>query len=137
MNTNDTAGPHETNEHSQPLFAGSRVSTLEAHFMIFQYALRHHLTAKALAELLSLLQVLAPAANLMPKSVYLLKSFFLQAFPNISVVEQYYCHFCHMPRDHQCSNQLCTRNTFDRFITIPLAPQLQEMMKGMGALCNS
>ena len=103
--------------------------------MIFQYALRHHLTTKALSELLMLLQVLVPADNLLPKSVYLLKSFFLQSFSNISVIEHQYCQFCHAPRDHanprQCSNELCTSGKFDRFITIPLGPQLQEMMKGM------
>jgi hypothetical protein len=127
--------PESTRGHSQPLFAGSRVSSLEAYIMIFQYALRHHLTAKASSELLLLLQVLLPAVNLLPKSLYLLKKFFLKAFPNICVTEHYYCQVCHTPRDpsslHQCSNELCVSRKFDRFITVPLAPQLQEMMKGM------
>jgi hypothetical protein len=81
----DTGRP---NEHSEPLFAGSRVSALEAYILIFQYALRHHLTAKAFSELLLLLQVLLPAVNLLPKSLYLLKNFFMKAFPNICVNEQ-------------------------------------------------
>lgn len=124
--------PHE---HSEPLFAGSRVSALEANIMIFQYALRHHLTSKAFSELLLILQVLLPAVNLLPKSLYLLKNFFLKAFPKICVTEHYYCQVCHTPRDpsslHQCSNELCVGRKFDRFITVPLGPQLQEMMKGM------
>ena len=103
--------------------------------MIFQYALRHHLTAKAFSELLLLLQVLLPAPNLLPKSLYLLKNFFLKAFPNICVNEHYFCRSCHMPRDlatsNQCSNELCNSSTFDHFITMPLGPQLQEMMKGV------
>ena len=63
--------PHE---HSESLFAESQVSVLEAYIMVFQYALRHHLTAKAFSELLLLLQVLLPADNLLPKSLYLLKN---------------------------------------------------------------
>ena len=108
--------PERTHEHSEPLFAGSRVSTLEAYIMIFQYALRHHLTAKAFSELLLLLQVLLPAVNLLPKSLYLLKNFFLKTFPNISIIEHYYCQACHTPRDpaslHQCSDELCVSRKF-------------------------
>ena len=129
-----------SNEHSEPLFAGSRVSTLETYTMIFQFALRHHLTAKAFSELLSLLQVLLPPVNLLPKSLYLLKNFFLKAFPNICIIEHYYCQVCHTPHDpaslHQCSDELCVSTKFDHFITIPLGPQLQEMMKGMSVQSN-
>lgn len=134
-----TAAPQERaqspHEHSEPLFEGSRVSALEAYTMIFQYALRHHLTSKAFSELLLLLQALLPAANLLPKSLYLLKNVFLKAFPNICINEHYYCQACHTPCDpaslHQCSNELCADRIFDHFITVPLGPQLQEMMKGM------
>ena len=121
-------------EHTDPLFEGSQVSAMEAHIMVFQYALRHHLTGKALSELLLLLQVLLPTENLLPKSLYRLKKYFLDAFPNICVIEHYYCEVCHTLRESatslECSNELCASHKFDRFIAVPLGPQLQEMMKG-------
>ena len=64
--------PESTHEYSQPLFAGLRVSSLEAYIMIFQYALKHHLITKAFSGLLLLLQVLLPVAKvtLPPENVF-------------------------------------------------------------------
>lgn len=124
-------------EHSEPLFEGSSVSTLQAYVMLFQYALRHHLSSKVLSELLLLLKVLLPAGNTMPRSMYLLKSFFVKAFSNIEINEQPYCRDCHTLLDQQsdqCSNILCSGDHFDRFIAIPIGPQLVQMMKGMQVL---
>lgn len=121
-------------QESEPLFEGSAISVMQAHILIFQFALKHHLTAKAFSELLLLLKVLAPS-HLLPQSLYLLKSFFLKVIPDVTVVKHYYCRTCHKPHNiadgNQCSNSFCTCATFDSFIRIPLGPQIQEMMKGI------
>ena len=127
-------------EHSEPLFKGSQVSAMEAHIM-FQYALKHHLSAKAFSELLLLLQVLLPTRNSFPKSLNRLKKFFLHGFPNICVTEHFYCQVCHTVCDSatslECSNELCSSQKFDHFIAVPLGPQLQEMMKGNDVRCKN
>ena len=60
----------------------------------------------------------------------------LNAFPEIQVIEHKYCRDCHMPihsisEPDECSNPLCTSEKVDRFITVPLGPQLKEMMEGV------
>ena len=67
-------------ELSEPLFENSSVSMLQAYFMIFQFALKHHLSSKAFSDLLLLFKTLLPAANSLPKSIYLFKSFFVKTF---------------------------------------------------------
>ena len=93
----------------EPLFNNSSVSMLQAFFMIFQYALMHHLSAKGFSELLLLLKIPLPEANLLPKSIYMFKSFFVKAFPHVEVNEQHYRRDCHEQLHSQhdrCSNLL-------------------------------
>ena len=117
---------------SEPLFPGSQVGLIEAFLMIFQFVLKHHLSSKAFAELLLLLRVLLPQNSLLPKSVYLLKRFFLEMFPDVKVNEHNYCSDCHLPaQSGRCTNAYCGCATVDRFITIPLGPQLKRMMAGI------
>ena len=113
------------------LFAGSQVGIIEAFVMILQFVLKHHLSSKAFAELLLLLRVLLPRNSQLPKSVYMLKRFFLGMFLDMKVVEHRYCTDCHLPvQSERCSNPYCSDAKVKRFITIPLRPQLKRMMAG-------
>ena len=121
-------------ELSEPLFENSSVSMLQAYFMIFQFALKHHLSSKAFSELLLLLKTLLPGANSLPKSIYLFKSFFLKAFPHVEVCEHHYCQDCRKLLNRQldkCSNALCSCARSERFITVSIGPSLVQMMQGV------
>ena len=124
----------ECTGHTEPLFEGSTVTKLQACFLVFQYALRHHLSSKAFSELLLLLKILLPGSNSMPKSIYLLQSFFINNFPNVKVNDQHYCRDCHTPVKlprYQCPNSVCRCVNFDQFITMPIGSQLIQIMKGL------
>lgn len=117
---------------SDSLYEGCRVTILQAYLMVFQFVLKHHLSAKAFSELLLLLSALLPIGSQLPKSVYRLKHFFMKVLPGFKVVEHQYCNNCHSPIETggTCSNMLCTCNKVSHFISIPLGPQLKTMMEG-------
>ena len=118
---------------SEDLYKGSNVAVFQAYLMIFQFALKHHLTTCAFSELLLLLKVLLPQASQLPRTVYMLKAFFWRAYPDLKTVEHCYCQWCHTLIDSggKCTNPLCTCDKVNKFITVPLGPQLKEMMQGM------
>ena len=104
---------------------------LHACILVFQYALKHRLSAKALSELLLLLKVLLPAAANLPVSIYIFKRLFIKVFHTVKVVEHSYCKHCHMLADAENTNPVCECDVYDRFVAVPLAPQLTELMKGI------
>lgn len=118
---------------SECLYPGSKVGITEAVLMIFQFALKHHLSSKAFAEMLLLLRVLLPQNCQLPKSVHLLKRFFLQLFPDVKVTEHKYCSDCHLPIQSGtgCTNAYSGCATVKRFVTVPLGSQLKRMMEGI------
>ncbi len=58
----------------------------ESYLLIFKYAIRHGLTTKAFTELLQLLSVHVPQGASLPKSVYLLKCFFVRSFKMLEFI---------------------------------------------------
>ena len=104
---------------------------LHACILVFQYALKHHLSAKAFSELLLLLKVLLPAAANLPSSMYLFKHLFVELFPSVNVIECEYCKCCHMLAGSETTNPACRCDEYDRFVAVPIAPQLKELIKGM------
>ena len=86
----ETVG-HLFSTSGEALYAGSPISTLQSYLLIFQYAVRHSLTAKAFTELLQLLSVHLPRGARLPKTVHSLKRFFVDAFPEAQAVQHFYC----------------------------------------------
>lgn len=115
-------------------FENSSVTMLQAYFMVFQFALKHHLSSKAFSELLLLLKILLPADNSLPKSIYLFRSFLVKSFPHVEVCEHYYCQDCHEPLNGL--NALCSCSRSERFITVPIGPSLVQMMQGEQCYCD-
>ena len=77
-----------------PLYTGAQLSATQSHLLVFQYALRHGLTSKALTELLQLISVHLPSGAHVPKSVQKLKRFILESFSDAEVVRHFYCKCC-------------------------------------------
>ena len=120
------------------IFEGSVITAVQAAFLIFQFCLRHHLTTKAISELLLLISVLLPLGNRLSKSVYKLKRLIVEEIPDICVFNHYYCSDCLAPltsKTSKCPNTCCTSDQFDHFITAPLGPQLKHMMEGSVCVC--
>ena len=90
--------------------------------------MRHSLTAKALQELLHLMNVFLPLDALLPKSVHELKQFFTKLFPDQQPSMQMYC--------SNCQRLLTSENSFcscgvecSQFINVPIGPQLKARLE--------
>ena len=51
-------------------------------------------------------------------------------FPTVNVIEHNYCRMCHMPASSDIVNPACDCTEFDRFVSVPIAPQLRELIRG-------
>ena len=116
-----------------PLYDGAEINVLNAYLMIFQFAIRHSLTTKAFAELLHLIAAFLPLYTKAPKTVYALKSFFIDIFPQAKTVEHWYCSCCHQLLDStaSCSREGCSNAKKECFISVPLGAQLKKRMESM------
>lgn len=117
---------------SLPLYDNAEISVFESHLLCFQFAIRHSLTAKAFSELLQLLSVHLPSSSMAPKSIYQLKSFFLNLFPHASPTVHSYCAFCLSLCGDEgfCSTERCEGGSKEEFISIALTPQLKRIIEG-------
>ena len=116
---------------SSPLYPGALLTVFQSYLLIFQYAVRHSLTTKAFTELLQLLSLHTPLGAGLPKSVYKLKCFFIQAFPEANCIAHPYCSYYHRPLpllDAGCAGNGCGGGRPTEFVTIP---QIKRMMEGM------
>ena len=116
------------------LYPGADLSSLQSNLLLFQFAVRHSLTAKALTELLQLLAVHLPRGAVIPKSVHSLKQFFVDSFPESQAIQHSYCSCCQRPlasTSASCHGSGCSGGTPGVFITIPVGPQLKRMMEGI------
>lgn len=117
---------------SSPLYPGALLTVFQSYLLIFQYAVRHSLTTKVFTELLQLLSLHTPQGAGLPKSVYKLKHFFIQAFPEANCIAHPYCSYCHRPLpllDAGCAENGCGGGRPTEFVTIPLGPQIKRMME--------
>lgn len=83
----------------QPLCDGNQsttISVFESHLVIYQFCLKHGLSATASQELLQLLELHMPGSNI-PTSPYALRQFFNNLFPDLISSVHYYCSQCHRP----------------------------------------
>ena len=96
------------NPISSPLYDNAKISIDESHLLCFQFAIKHSLTTKAFSELLQLLTVHLPSPSMAPKSIYQLKSFFVDLFPHASPSLSY-CAVCLSLLDQEgfCSTESC------------------------------
>ncbi len=114
---------------STALYPDSALTVFQSYLLVFQYTVRHSLTSKAFAELLQFLAVHTPPGARIPKSVHMLKRFFLEAFPQAKSNTHLYCSVCQ--RSLPTMDSKCTGNGFSggspaEFITIPLGPQIKH-----------
>ena len=118
---------------SNPLYDGADISIFESYILVFEFVIRHNLTAKAFSELLQLIAVHVPSSAKMPRSVYCLKKFFLNLFPHAKSRIHSYCSSCHavLTDNIACSTRGCEDDMKNEFISIPLGPQIQHLMEGM------
>ncbi len=118
---------------AEKLYEGAELSVFNSFLLIFQFAIRHSLTGKAFSELLQLLAVHLPPGAKHASSVYAVKQFFLKLFPSAKAQQSRYCGHCHRilrESDDVCSNQYCTNKPVEKFLTIPIAPQLKTKLEG-------
>ena len=100
-----------------------------SYLLLFQFSIRHSLTSKALQELLHLLSIFMPNAAL-PKSVYQLKSFFIDVFPEQSPTIQKYCTNCHRLLNEDGVLPCNCDAGYSQFITVSIASQLKARLEG-------
>ena len=129
----DDPGICSINPISSPLYDDAEISVFESHLLCFQFSIRHSLTAKAFSELLQLLSVHLPSSSMAPKSIYRLKSFFIDLFPHASPTVYPYCATCLSLLDEEgfCSTEGCQGGAREEFISIALAPQLRRILEGI------
>ena len=114
---------------SSPLYDNAEISVFESHLLCFQFAIKHSLTTTAFSELLQLLTVHLPSSSMAPKSIYRLKSFFVDLFPHASPTDYPYCAVCLSLLDEE--GEGCQGGDEEEFISIALAPQLRRIFEGM------
>lgn len=117
--------------NSQPLYEGapSDLTIFKSYLLLFQYAVRHSLTAKALQELLHLISVFLPSGAMLPKSVHQLKALFTELFPEQQPKLQNYCSVCHRLYDDE-GHALCTCHAgVSQFVTVSVAAQLKSRLE--------
>ena len=88
-----------------PLYRDAELTALQSQLLIFQYAVRHSLTKKALTELLQLLSVHLPSKASIPTSVHMLKNDFIEDFPEATAEEHsMFVNVCCNPV-HNCARE--------------------------------
>lgn len=117
--------------NNTPLYTGAELSNVLSHLLVLHYALRHSLTKKAFTELLF---VHLPRGATIAKSVYSLKRFFVECFPESQALQHYYCECCQrsLPSSGStCAGDGCGHEGCPAvYITVPIAPQIKQMMEG-------
>lgn len=114
----------------EPLYEGSNVSIFDSHVLCLQLALKHSLTDKAFSDVLQLVSAHLPDTSKSPKSVYLLKKFFLNLFPQVTPIVHAYCSFC-LKSWQDGLDVCCDRGSREEFISLPIKPQLKRIMEGI------
>ena len=120
------------------LYDGAVITILESHMLLLQYALRHSLTAKAFSELLTLVSAHLPPGAKAPRSLYMLKQFFVKQFPEVlgSSKVHRYCSVCHrLVQTEVCTNG-CNAASCKEFLMVPLANQVKRILQGM-QICHN
>ena len=129
----DDPGIDSINPISLLLYDNAEISVFESHLLCFQFVSKHRLTTKAFSELLQLLTVHLPSSSMAPKSIYRLKSFFVDLFPHSSPTVYSYCAVCLSILDEEgfCSTEGCQGGDKEEFISIAFAPQLRRILEGI------
>jgi len=119
-----------------PLYSGAPVTMYAALLLILAFVLNHNLTNEALADLLSLLNIVLVQPNLVPPSVY--KFYKHLRITKANSIRHYYCSSCEKPLDQssgmKCSNSSC-QHIFPReqnipyFLELPLDQQIQALFQ--------
>ena len=120
-----------------PLYDGARISVIDSYILMLQYALKHSLTKKAFEELIKLISVHLPTDTNMPKSIYQLKNFFMQIFPEVVATPYQYCKVCHelLTDMRKICSSGCQSAKIGEFIYVPVGPQLKIKLQGNNSLC--
>ena len=120
-------------DHDSPLYEGSEMTVYESHLLLFQFAVRHGLSSKAFEELLQVVSAHLPETAKSPKSVHRLKRFFCKLFPDLRTREHQYCSCCLqlLEEGTPCDNDNCASAKIEKFITVPLKPQLKKKIEGI------
>ena len=105
------------------------VSEHQRILLVYQFALRHSLSSKTLEELLRLISVLFSSS--LPTTVYSFKKA-LARILNYSTytLTHHYCTRCQSVLASPTTRCVCGSSSSAEFTTVPLGPQLQDMMKG-------
>lgn len=118
-------------EFRVPLYDGANITILESYLLLYQYALRHSLSKKALSDLLSVLNVHLPDQAKSAPSFYKLKKFFEVHFDDIESTVKYYCTKCH--RQLESNSSTCPNScgsSVSAFLYVPVEPQLKRKLEG-------
>ena len=101
----------------EPIYDGANITVCGAYCAIMEFKRVCRLPFTAIAMLLQLLQLLCPAANKLPRSVYVLKKFFQKhSSPHI---KQTFCSECHLEMDQgKCTNSDCQGKEADYLISL-------------------
>ena len=117
-----------------PVYSGAPITLNESLVAILTMALRFSLSGKCIQALLQLIQLhCLKAGNVMKPSLYLFKKYFSHLRGAIDY--EYYCSKCFSKCEKSvgCSTTGCDKKTeLCCLIKIPLAPQLQTLLKRKG-----
>ena len=123
--TSDLNEPPE--EIFEPLYPGAELSICGAYCAIMHFKSTCRIPFTTVACLLQLLQLICPAGNKLPKSVFMLKKFF-EKFGSQKVRKQF-CPTCHMELDgNKCSNVSCPTQEPDCLIHMDIIKQLKTIL---------
>lgn len=109
----------------------SVVTAEEIRFMVLNYYIRHHLTKRALVDLLKMINLMA-GSKIFPECFEAFQAHFPDPYKSNRV---YYCTECQCkvgksqpPQISVCLIPECGGDKFDFFITIPIEQQIRETM---------
>lgn len=116
-----------------PLHDSVELTLYDSYLFAFQFSLKHSLTKVAFTELLQLISVHLPKTASYPASIHSIKRFFLECFPHANPEVHHYCTYCLavLPSDDMCTRVNCPGGDVAQFISVPLGPQLKNMMQGI------
>ena len=122
-----------------PLYDGAELSVPYSLLLLYQYTLSHCITTQAFAELISLVDTHMPRNSKGVSSLYKLRKFFEELFNDIKCQVYEYCSKCHHLVDSDITEEVgCgSRCPVNKFIYVPIEPQLKKKLEGNRQLCNT
>ena len=110
----------------EPLYLGSKIIVCGAYCAIMDFKKKCRVPFATILSLLQLLQLVCPAGNKLPRSIYRIKKFFGQL--GVKQTKTLYCSTCHEGIEDKCSKSSCPAREPDSFISMDISRQLKTIL---------